>query len=263
MKLTPVTALLCIAAFGLSAFSGCKEDEIPDPVTPTPTPTTSLKIAFTNVVGASPLTLGTTLQYQNLNGDSFAVTTYKYYISNIRLTDNNNNTWSEPESYHLINHANPASCVLTLTGMPAATYTSVTFMIGVDSARNVSGAQTGALDPANDMFWTWNSGYIMAKFEGKSPSSTIVADNVFLHVAGFGGQYAAQRTVSPTFGSSTAIVTTTTIPQINVTCDVQEWFQNPTPIDFSSVNNINTTGAMAATLANNYVDMFTVTSITN
>ena len=53
--------------------------------------------------------------------------------------------------------------------MPAGNYNSLSFLLGVDSMHNVSGAQTGALDPANDMFWTWNSGYVMAKMEGASP----------------------------------------------------------------------------------------------
>jgi hypothetical protein len=259
MKFAPVLGFLFVSAL---LSQGCKKDETPD-VTPTPTPTTSMKLAFTNVVGTSPLTLGNTLQYQNLNGDSFSVSTYKYYISNIRLTDNNSNVWSEPESYHLINHANPASLIVTITGMPAATYTSISFMIGVDSTRNVSGSQTGALDPVNDMFWTWSSGYIMAKFEGKSPSSTVAANGLYFHVAGYGGPNAVQRTVSPSFGASTAVVTTSTVPQVNITCDVMEWFQNPSVIDFSSMNNVTTTGTYAVTLANNYSDMFTVTSIIN
>ncbi len=259
MKLTPVLGFLFLSTL---LVTGCKKDETPPP-DETPAPATSMKIAFTNVVGTAPLTLGNTLQYQNLNGDSFSVSTYKYYVTNIRLTDNNNNVWAEPESYHLINHADASSLTITLAGMPEATYTSISFMIGVDSARNVSGAQTGALDPANDMFWTWSSGYIMAKFEGKSPSSTVAANMLLFHVAGYGGPNAVQRTVSPTFGTSTAVVITSTVPQVNITCDVQEWFQNPSVIDFSSMNNVTTTGPNAVTLADNYADMFTVTSITN
>jgi hypothetical protein len=53
--------------------------------------------------------------------------------------------------------------------------TGIRFLLGVDSARNVSGIQTGALDPARGMFWTWNSGYVMAKIEGSSPSAHVPA----------------------------------------------------------------------------------------
>jgi hypothetical protein len=36
--------------------------------------------------------------------------------------------------------------------------TAIKFLLGVDSLKNVSGIQTGALDPAKGMFWTWNTG---------------------------------------------------------------------------------------------------------
>jgi hypothetical protein len=59
------------------------------------------------------------------------------------------------------------------------------FMIGVDSARNNSGAQTGALDPTNGMFWSWSTGYIMAKFEGTSAQSPAAANALKFHIGGF------------------------------------------------------------------------------
>ncbi|WP_316930094.1 MbnP family protein, partial [Hymenobacter sp. IS2118] len=49
----------------------------------------------------------------------------------------------------------PASQLLALKDIPVGDYQSVSFTVGVDSARNVAGAQTGALDPNNGMFWTW------------------------------------------------------------------------------------------------------------
>ncbi len=63
------------------------------------------------------------------------------------------------------------------------------FLLGVDSLHNVSGAQTDALDPAKDMFWTWNTGYVMAKLEGNSPSSALVNNKYEFHVGGFSGKY--------------------------------------------------------------------------
>ena len=45
--------------------------------------------------------------------------------------------------------------------------------LGVDSLRNVTGVQTGALDPAMDMYWTWNTGYVMAKLEAAAQQALI------------------------------------------------------------------------------------------
>lgn len=266
-----LTALVLATSF----FMSCG----PDPVDPEPLPTnptnpgnpnnpnvpagSAIGISFENFVGNDPLILDQVLRYQNINGDSFSVETYKYYISNISFTDNLGNTWYENESYHLIDAGDSATWVVYVDSMPAGTYVSMNFMIGVDSARNVSGAQVGALDPAHGMFWTWNSGYIMAKIEGRSPSSTASFNLVIYHVAGYAGQYAGQRWASPAFGANTAVVTASDVPLIHMKCDVNEWFQTPNVIDFSSWSVVNVAGNESMRLADNFADMFTVTAIDN
>ena len=271
MKLNFRLFALFLTVSGL--LGSCNPDPIPEPVTPvnpnpnpnpTPVPTgNAICISFENFVGNDPLILDQQLRYMNLNGDSFSVEVYKYYISNIAFTDNLGNTWYEPESYHLINAEDTNSYKVYVDSMPAGNYTSVSFMIGVDSTRNVSGTQSGALDPANSMFWTWSSGYIMAKMEGRSPSSTTSFNLVVVHIGGFAGQYAGQRWAVPSFGASTAMVTANTVPKIHMKSDLNEWFQTPYAIDFSSSSNISTPGNMSVGIADNYVDMFTITGIEN
>jgi len=259
--------------FAASLIAACKPDPVdPDPTPVTPAPVTpgpviptgsAICINFNNVVGSNPLILDNVYRYVNLNGDSFNVQTYRYYISNISFTDNLGNTWYELESYHLIDAADTNSLKVYVDSMPAGTYTSIRFMVGVDSTRNVSGAQTGALDPVNGMFWTWSSGYIMAKFEGHSPSSTSGFNLVVYHIAGYAGQYAGQRWFTPTFNSATAIVTSNTVPVIHINSDLNEWFQTPNVMDFSSYSVVNAPDAISSGIADNYLDMFTVTSIQN
>lgn len=250
-----------LAALASVFFYGCKKDETPDPQ---PSPSGgSLRVTFNNTVDGDPLVLGGPYHWANARGDSFYVNTYKYYISNIRLTDNNGNTWSEPESYHLINQADPNSFSFVMNGVPFATYSSIQYMIGVDSTRNVSGSQTGALDPANDMFWTWSTGYVMAKLEGKSNMSTAAGGNLTFHIAGYGGQYAGQRVVSPSFNALTANVSETVTPVIHIDCNVNEWWRNPSNVRFDLMNLVSTPGPNSVIIADNYVDMFTVTAIDN
>lgn len=256
--------LFFCAVLGSAIFaSGCKKDEPTTPTTPVTPAAPELRVSFTNQVGATPLTLGAPYQYVNANNDSFYISTFKYYISNISFTDANNNTWSETESYHLINAADPASLSFTVTGIPAGDYVSMRFMIGVDSARNCSGAQTGALDPANDMFWTWNTGYIMAKLEGKSPVSTASAHNISFHIAGYSGSNATQRWITMPFGSTNAHVAAGASPLVKLSTNVLEWFTAPTTINFATTNSVATTGAQAVMFANNYSDMITLTEVVN
>ena len=44
---------------------------------------------------------------------------------------------------------------------------SMRFNLGIDSARNHTGAQDGDLDPMYNMIWTWSTGYLFMKHEGK------------------------------------------------------------------------------------------------
>src|ERR1700733_14455088 len=142
-----------------------------------------LKITFINVVQKVPMVLNS-VNYVNPFGETYSINKFKYYISNIPL-QSSSTSFSETESYHLINQNDPASLSFSFS-MPSGNYNSLSFLLGVDSLHNVSGAQTGALAPANDMFWTWNSGYVMAKMEGASPASAL--NNVFeFHIGGFSG----------------------------------------------------------------------------
>ena len=71
-----------------------------------------------------------TVNYVLDNGDKIKVSIFKYYISNIKLTDSDGNVFVEPESYYLIDESNPLSQKITINGVPFKNYTSISFMIG-------------------------------------------------------------------------------------------------------------------------------------
>lgn len=244
------------------AISSCKKDPTETITTPTPVQTGSLKIELENTVGDSALVLNTS-SYTNANNDTFTVSTFKYYISNIKLKKADNTEYTVPESYFLIDHSVDASNLISLANIPVGDYTGITFMIGVDSIRNVSGAQTGALDPANGMFWSWLSGYIMFKMEGNSPQSSTTEHKLVFHVGGFSGTNNVLKTITPSFNGSKAIVSTTVTPEIHLKVDLLEAFTSPDDISFSSINTIHMPGANAKMLADNYADMFSVEHIHN
>ena len=259
MKLTWKFHFLILAA--VLAFSSCKKDKDPQP---DPAPVQeygAVTLKFDNTVGNLPLQLNST-QYTNANGDTFNVSLYNYYISNIRLTASDNSVYTETESYHLVKASNIASLQFTLANVPVKNYTSITFMIGVDSTRNVSGAQTGALDPANGMFWSWNSGYIMSKLEGTSPQSPATNQIVMYHVGGFSGANNALKTVTLNF-PGTANVSASVTPLVTIRSDAAEWFKTPVNVDISTLHTVHMAGASAKKIADNYADMFSVTSVQN
>lgn len=213
-------------------------------------------IEFDHTVNGTDLILNNQW-YKNENGDSFTVSKFNYYISNIIL-NGASGAFSETESYHLIQHEQSSSMSFDISNVPAGTYSSVSFMIGVDSVRNVSGAQTGALDPANGMFWSWNTGYIMLKLEGKSPVSP-APDNMFLfHCGGFSGNNNVLRTVTLNFPAPVEVDGAHHHPHLHIGADVAKMLKSPNVIDFSSIHTIHMPGANAVKLADNYANMFTL-----
>ena len=239
----------------------CKKDE-KEPHTHDETPATeygAFTVKFENKVGAEPLVL----DFNNyLNGtDTFKVSTFNYYISNVKITAADNSVYTETESYHLVKANEAGSLQFTLPKVPAKAYSSITFMIGVDSTRNVSGAQTGALDPTNGHFWTWNSGYIMAKLEGTSPQSTATGKIVMFHVGGFSGANSVLKTVTLPL-TANAVVSKAKTPQVILKADLAEWF-TLNSVSFSSLNTIHMPGVNAKKIADNYANMFSVSQIVN
>ncbi|MEP6727577.1 MAG: MbnP family protein, partial [Bacteroidota bacterium] len=116
---------------------------------------TITRIHFKHWVGNKELVLFDET-YKNNFDEPFVISKFRYYISAISFTDINNRETILPAAYYLVNEADSLSKIIQLP--VAAPIKSISFIIGVDSIRNISGVQTGSLDPANGMFWTWNSG---------------------------------------------------------------------------------------------------------
>jgi hypothetical protein len=136
---------------GWGLVSGCAKG--PEPAANTG----NLYLELEPTVGTAPLVLGSTA-YPTDNGEQFTISTFKYYLSSVKLQRTDGTQYTVPDGYFLVDAAQPASQHVALHDIPAGTYTGLSFVVGVDSARNVAGAQTGALDPVKGMFWDWNSG---------------------------------------------------------------------------------------------------------
>lgn len=240
-------------------FSACSK--VPDdPVVPS-VPATSVKFNVSNVVGDKPLVLESE-NYINANGDTFYVTQYAYYISNISFIKEDGTEYKELESYHLVNHRIDSTKTFSVAGMPEGDYTQIKFLIGVDSARNVSGAQTGDLAQEKGMFWNWETGYVMAKFEGVSPNRKVGIDQVGYHVGGFSGDYNALRWVTIKLPNKLTTANDKT-SEIHMRSDLAEWLKTPNTIVFNGSGVITFPGPDVSMIADNYADMFTVTEVHN
>lgn len=235
-----------LALLSIGIFTGCSSEE---PAVPGP-----VKIEFSHTFGDQVFTLNNT--YTTSHNEDLTFTMAKYYISNIRLKNADGSEWEHPESYFLVDLENPSSSVLTLDSVPPGEYTEITYLVGVDSTRNTSGAQTGALSPSNDMFWSWNSGYIFVRLEGTSPQST--SGSFAFHAGGFKSPNIAMKTITHSFGSHPLKITGTGIPELHVTVDFQHIFNATGGLEVSQTNMLHMPGATAVSLVQNFATGFMV-----
>lgn len=249
--------VIAILAAVLGVGSQCTFKKKADPINPTGIVT----ISFKNVVGNAALQLDGP-SYTNPFGESYVVKKFKYYISNIQF-GTGTGFFNEPESYHLVDQASLASLNFTIN-VPTNRYTTVSFMLGVDSLRNVSGAQSGALDPLKDMFWTWNSGYIMMKLEGASPASNQVNNKIEYHIGGFSGANSVLKRITLTIPNNTLLdVKEGRQSQIQIEADLDKWWQNPNDIRIAAQPVCIVPGVQAKQIADNYAKMFILKSVVN
>ncbi|MFK7922474.1 MAG: MbnP family protein [Bacteroidia bacterium] len=116
-------------------------------------------------------------------GDSVSFSKLRFYISAVSLWQEGKEVWAEKKSYHLIDLAEPASMNLALK--KGLAFDEVRFQLGIDSITNVSGAMGGDLDPTKGMYWSWNTGYINFKLEGKSALAGIPNHDFIYHLGGY------------------------------------------------------------------------------
>jgi len=109
----------------------------------------------------------------------------KLYISAITFFEDDKMTWSEADSFHLLDSEIPGSFRLQMPFLPVGRKKTLRFNIGIDSLTNVSGAMGGDLDPINGMYWAWHSGYINLKLEGTCSACTSPKREFQFHLGGY------------------------------------------------------------------------------
>ncbi len=226
--------------------------------------TGKVKIKFDHIANGKKLILNTE-SYTNNSNESFTVSLLKYYVSNIKLTNQNGEVYTVPQkdSYFLVDFSNIEKSQ-PFIDVPEGEYTDLEFNLGIDSATNVSPLEgrVGVLDIANnDMYWSWNSGYIFFKIEGSSESAATIDKKFRYHIGLYGGMN------SPTVNnnkkikinlrsSGTAKVQQNLSSDIHLITDIGQIFNGSNKISISQYHTVMVNGPHQL-IANNYANMFT------
>ena len=130
--------------------------------------------------------------------DSIQFSTLKFYVSSLEFYHNNQFVWKELNSFHLIDLLQPEYNLISLNIPYGLVFNQLKFTLGIDSTTSVSGAMGGALDPTKGMYWTWQSGYINFKIEGKCSQSPAPKNEFVFHIGGYQYPFStAQQLVFP------------------------------------------------------------------
>jgi hypothetical protein len=208
----------------------------------------NLSISVKSVFGKSPLTIGSE-KYVTSNGDTVQIDRFRCYLSGFEVQYENGVRYQVKDYYHLLDIEIENSQNILLKKIPSGKIVSIKFNIGVDSIKSVSGAQGGDLDPANGMYWAWNSGYINAKLEGRSNVCATHLHAFEFHIGGYSRPNNSLREVTLTLapGKNT--------DKIILKADVSCWFEG---IDLKTFNGIMIPGKEAMKMATKYQKMFSV-----
>lgn len=174
--------------------------------------------------------------------DTLQITAFRFYIGNLKIRFEDGTSSSEIGAYHLLDLEKPETLRVALPHSDKW-ISEVSFSVGVDSTASVSGALSGDLDPANGMYWAWQSGYINMKIEGVSKSCPTRKNEFQFHIGGYLEPNYALRNVT--------VKTSSKNPKITV--DLASFF---THIKLSRTNQVMIPGKAAMQLADYSTKMF-------
>lgn len=193
------------------------------------------------IYNGNTIEIGTKIKEEEGKWIEFSV--LRFYLTDLTFYSGKN-TWKDKNEFHLLDFEDTSTFIISEIPDSAD---SLTFFIGIDSVTNVSGILDGVLDPINGMYWTWNSGYINFKLEGKSSSSTAPDKSFEFHLGGYLSPFPTiQRVAVPIEKNEKGI---------QLQLDLEELLKN---VDLTIQNGIMIPGKDAAELSSKIPTVFRI-----
>lgn len=200
------------------------------------------KISFHPTFGKSPLHLDDSCYTKY----SIYFSQLKLYISSIEFLNKDSVVWKETNGYHLLDASDEKTLYILLSSPTNLKFTKIKFNLGIDSITNVSGAMGGDLDPTKGMYWTWQSGYINLKLEGKSKLCKTRNNEFQFHLGGYQNGDNALQTI---------ILNVSENKEIDILIDIEQFVA---AIDLSEQNQIMSPGKKAVLLSEKFSKIFSI-----
>ena len=207
---------LFITSLIIMTFSSCEKPN-----------QTDLTINFTHTVDADELTTNSMI-YSNSDGENYDVRTLKYLISDITLHAENGNEIILSD-IHFIDISEESTFSFTVEDFPNNNYTSISYKMGLDTIKNTNNLHINEIYHSA-MAWpeTNGGGYHYMKLEGAYNNDSTFYNT---HTGGtMGGDYSFNNVdnISLTIDDDLGDVS------ININMEINNWYNSPNQIDFSS-----------------------------
>ena len=207
---------LFITSLIIMTFSSCEKPN-----------QTDLTINFTHTVDAEELTTNS-MVYSNSAGENYDVRTLKYLISDITLHAENENEIILSD-IHFIDISEESTFSFTVEDLPNNNYTSISYKMGLDTIKNTNNLHINE-SYHSAMAWpeTNGGGYHYMKLEGAYNNDSTFYNT---HTGGtMGGDYSFNNVdnISLTIDDDLGDVS------ININMEINNWYNSPNQIDFSS-----------------------------
>jgi len=150
---------------------------------------TAIHVFFSPIYDSNTVDLSDSSFFTN-DSNNLQIDVLKFYSSQFQFLKNGTIVLEEHNSFHLLDASFPKSLHITIENQQYIDFDQLNFNFGIDSIANVSGAIGGDLDPTKGMYWTWQSGYINFKLEGKSKLCTTRNNEFQFHLGGYQSPFA-------------------------------------------------------------------------
>ncbi len=198
----------------------------------------ALRLTFNPVFNGKPLVDGQ--RYFTQNNDSVQVDVFRIYVSGFRLYKDGKEVHAVKDSYYLLDIAKPESFHRVAPLPKNLQFDEMRFYFGIDDVTNNKGVGDGDLDPANDMYWAWQTGYINMKLEGTYGKNR---EPYQFHLGGFLKPYASFTEVHLAAKSNS----------LNIGIDLGMFFQH---VFLNSVSAVLSPGKSGVELSGTAAQMF-------
>lgn len=201
----------------------------------------ALSISFVPVINHESIVLDSNYR----SGDiSLSISNLKFYISELALYYNDTFVIHAGKKHHLFDLEIPSSRHIYQEINQMGHFNQIRFKIGIDSLTHTEGVFEDDLDPIHGMYWTWQSGYIHFKLEGKSPDCPTRQNKFQIHVGGYQTPFNTLREITLPIIESRNINIELNLDKIIPFIFDQKTFQLMSP------------GPTAVTMANQFSQLF-------